>query len=46
MEVESTKKFSILYTTGKIHDAKINRNIMENIDAEGPNSMFGDDDIK
>ena len=41
-----TKKRSVLYTTENIHDASINRNIMENIDAEGPNSMFGDDDIK
>ena len=41
-----TNKCSVLYTTAKIHDAKININIMENIDAEGPNAMFGDDDIK
>ena len=41
-----TKKHSVLYTTANIHDARINRNIMENIDAEGTNTMFGDDDIK
>ena len=44
--VESTKKRSVLYTTAKIHDARINRNIMENIDAEDTNEIFGDDDIK
>ena len=43
---ESTNKHSVLYTTANIHDARINRNIMEKIDAEGPNEMFGDDDIK
>ena len=43
---ETTKKRSVLYTTAKIHDARINRNITENIDAEGPIAMFGDDDIK
>ena len=41
-----TNKRSVLYTTANIHDAKINRNIMEKIDAEGPNAMFGDGDIK
>ena len=41
-----TKKRSVLYNTANIHDARINRNITENIDAEGPNRMFGDDDIK
>ena len=41
-----TKECSVLYTTENIHDARINRNIMENIDAEGPNAMFGDDDIE
>ena len=43
---ESTNESSVLYTTANIHDARINRNIMENIDAEGPNAMFVDDDIK
>ena len=43
---ESTNKRSVLYTTDNIHDTRINRNIMENIYAEGPNAMFGDDDIK
>ena len=43
---ESIKKCSVLYTTANIHDAGINRNIMKNIDAEGPNAMFGNDDIK
>ena len=42
----STKKRSVLYTNANIHDARINRNIMEKIDAEVPNAMFGDDDIK
>ena len=37
---------SVLFTTAKIHDARINRNIMESIDTEVPNAMFGDDDIK
>ena len=41
-----TKMRSVLFTTAKIHDARINRNIMEKIDAKGPNAMFGDDDIK
>ena len=41
-----TKKRSVLYTTAKIHEARININIMEKIDAEGPNSIIGDDDIK
>ena len=44
--LESTNKRSVLYTTANIHDAKINRNIMEKIDAEGPNAMLGDADIK
>ena len=44
--MELTKKRSFLNTTAKIYDARINRNIMEKIDAEGPNVMFGDDDIK
>ena len=43
---ESAKKRSVFYTTANIHNGRINRNIMENIDAEGPNAMFGDDDIK
>ena len=43
---ESTNKRSVFYTTTKIHDARINRNITEKIDDEGPNEMFGDDDIK
>ena len=43
---ESTKKRLALYTTSKTHDARINRNIMENIYDEVPNAMFGDDDIK
>ena len=43
---KSTKKRSVLYTTANIHDARMNINIMENIDSEGPNAMFGDDDIK
>ena len=34
---ESTKKRSVFNTTANIHDARINRNIMENIDAEVPN---------
>ena len=42
----SIKKRLVLYTTAKIHDKNINRNIMENVDAEVPNSMFGDDDIQ
>ena len=37
---------SVLYTTANIHDARININIMEKIDSEVPNTMFGDDDIK
>ena len=41
-----TNNRSVLYTTANIHDARINRNIMEKIDDEGPNAMFGDDDMK
>ena len=43
---ESTNKRSFFNTIANIHDSGINRNIIENIDAEGPNVMFGDDDIK
>ena len=43
---ESTEKRSVLYTTAKINEARIKRNIMEQIDAEGENAMFGDDDMK
>ena len=43
---ESTDKISVLYNTANIHDARINRNIMEHIDDESPNEMFDDDDIK
>ena len=31
--------------TAKIKEAKIRRDIMEKIDASGPDAMFGDDDI-
>ena len=43
---DSIKKRAVLYTTAKIHASRIKRNIMECIDAEGPNAMFGDDDMK
>ena len=46
LELESTKKRSVLYNTANIDDARININIMEKIDAECPNAMFGDDYIK
>ena len=41
-----TKNRSFFNTTENIHGARINKIIMENIDAEVPNEMFGDDDIK
>ena len=43
---ELTKKRSVLYPTANIDDVRMNRNIIENIDAGCPNAMFGDDDIK
>ena len=41
----STERRSILYTTARITEARINREAMEQIDA-GPNAMFCGDDIK
>ena len=46
LSAESTKKRAVLYTTAKIHEARIRKTIMEKVDAEGPNAMFGDDDMK
>ena len=43
---ESTNKRSVFNTIANIHDSGINRNIIENIDDEGTNAMFGDDGIK
>jgi len=42
---DSTEKRAILLVTAKIKEAKIRRDIMEKIDASGPDAMFGDDDI-
>ena len=41
---ESTNKRLVFNNTANIHDARIIRNIMENIYAEGPNAIFGDGD--
>ena len=43
---ESTETRAVLHTTAKINEARIKRNIMENIDTVGDNAMFGDDDMK
>ena len=45
MRAESTKKRVVLYTTVNICGARIRTNLMEQIDAVGPNAMFGDDDM-
>ena len=42
----SVEKRAILYTTARVNEARIQRKLMEKIDAEGPNTMFGDDDLK
>ena len=42
----SIEKRAILYSTAKITQARIKQVVMEKIDAEGRDAMFGDDDIK
>ena len=41
-----TEKQAILYTTARLAEARLKRDAMEKIDAEGPESMWGDDDIR
>ena len=43
---ESTERQSVLYTTARINEARINRVAREKIDASGMKAMWGDDDIK
>ena len=45
MNGEKTEKRAVIYTSARIHDARIKRQAMENINAEGPNMIFGDDDL-
>ena len=45
MSGEKTEKRAVIYTSARIHDARIKRQAMENINFEGPNTMFGDDDL-
>ena len=42
---ESTEKRSVIYMSAKQQEAKSLRDKMEQIDASGPNAMFGDDDM-
>ena len=46
MGEQSTEMRSIIYTTVRVNEACIRNKEMEKIDAEGPGSMFGVDDIK
>ena len=46
MGAKSTEKRAIIYTTSCIKEEKIKQRAMEQVDAEGPDAMFGDDDIK
>jgi len=45
MSGERTEKRSVIYTSARIHDARLKRQAMENITYQGPNTMFGDDDL-
>ena len=45
MGERSTKMRSIIYTAARVNEARIRNKEMERIDAEGPGSIFGDDDI-
>lgn len=42
----STEKRTVLYSSAKINQARIKRDIMSKLDAEGPNALFCDDDMK
>ena len=43
---KSTEKRTVLYTSAKINQARIKRDIMSNLDADGPDTVFCDDDMK
>ena len=42
----NTEKQAILYTTARINEARIKREAMEDIHAQGKDAMWGDDDVK
>lgn len=43
---KSTEKRTVLYLLTKINQARIKRDIMSNLDADGPDVVFCDDDMK
>lgn len=45
LSAKSTEQRAVIYTSARIDEARIRRQHMERIDAEGPSAMFGNDDL-